>query len=143
MGYRSDVVIAFQFDDKDDLVVFATKLKLSGDEEIKKAFKEYRYTQAKPAYDENVVYVMYAHFENVKWYDSHPYPNVEAHTQIRHDALEHNAATLYLIVGEDLKDLHIGEDGFDNCKDYVLSELFSIERYINIANIDDVPINEL
>lgn len=141
MGYRSDVVIAFQFDDKDDLVAFATKLKFSGNEEIKKAFKEYRYTQAK-TFDCTNVFVMYAHFESVKWYRD--YPDVEAHIHILNDAAEHKAATLYLVVGKDIADLEQREDGFDNCKEYILTELFSIERYIQFdVNVDDIPINEL
>lgn len=141
MGYRSDVVLAYQFDDKNDLVAFATKLKLSSDSAEREAAKEYRYTRYKYGRIDATTYVMYAQFEGVKWYDG--YRDVASH-MIIHDKALRLAGTLYLRIGEETDDIEVRESGYDQCVEYVLPDLFSIARSIHTSrDVRSTPVNEL
>ena len=142
MGYRSDVILAYQFDNRDSLVAFATKLKLSSNDAEREAAKEYRYTRYRYGRINATTYVMYAQFEAVKWYDS--YADVASHKVIHDKAIDHGAATLYLRIGEEPDDIEANEAGYHQCVEYVLPDLFSITRNIHVStDVRNSPVNEL
>lgn len=132
MGYRSDVLIAYQFKDKAHLVGFLTVCRLLGDKHIADALKEYSFTKC------GDYPVMYGFYEDVKWYDS--FEEVNAHHSILDSAAQHEVQTLFIRIGEDTDDALYEEQGVDNT--YALHEYFNIHRYITV-DVTEIPFNDL
>ena len=126
MGYRSEVVIAYQFNSRDALLSFFTEQKLKGNSATAEAIDEYDIV------DYDKVYVAYAYFDWVKWYET--FPDVLAHMTMYHNANDKGIGTLYIRIGEDLNDEEYDENNNgDQSPDYMLHELFQINRYLDIS----------
>lgn len=117
MGYRSDVAIGFIFADEAELMGFAAALRLNPDENIQAALKEYKLLPGN---------VMYASFEDVKWYDS--YADVQSHEVILSAARERRIPNVFLRVGEEANDVTEELETYErNCWDEMY-EMFGVER---------------
>lgn len=132
MGYRSDVLIAYQFKDKAHLVGFLTVCRLLGDRHIADALKEYSFTMC------GDFPVMYGFYEGVKWYDH--FEEVKAHHSLLDSAAQHGVPTLFIRIGEDTDDAQYEEHGTEN--DYVLGDYFNIHRYISV-DVTEIPFETL
>ena len=100
MGYRSDVVNAIAFPNKDKLLSFLTECRLDGviDKE------ELDHYEVKVwSYNEGFVYVLHAEFTDVKWYDT--FDAVKQHTAMRELADSKSFPTCFLRIGEETDDL--------------------------------------
>lgn len=142
MGYRSDVIQAFQFNNKDDLVAFVTMVKLTGNDTMKEVLNQYKFTRYTYLEDYTYAYVMYFEQDSVKWYDSND--DVIAHNALLKQALNHKAAMIFIRAGEDLGDTNLDQGGYDNCESYILDELFNIRQEVYISeDVDDTPLDQL
>ena len=115
MGYRSYVTVAIGFPDVDAMASFVTERKLSGainEEELSyynvmkgSSYRGIRITNPDGSKqdlgDENTI--MYAHFEDVKWYES--YIDVQMHMGMIEKAKSLGLPTYYARIGEDYGDV--------------------------------------
>lgn len=143
MGYRSDVVVAIQFDDLNHLKTYLAKCKLLGDAYLNEAISKYEYSRIRRIYKSTCI-VMFMTLEGVKWYEG--YPDTNAHHQLRRLAWEAKAASILIRIGEEHDDtewdINVPMYKENGC---VLAELFSIDRklYIEVDPDKTVTLDEL
>lgn len=144
MGYRSDVVVAIQFDDLKHLRTFLAKCKLLGDAYLNEAISMYAYSRRQGAPTYPPCQIMFMTLHGVKWYEG--YPDINAHHQLRRLAWEANAASILIRIGEEHDDtewdINVPMYKENGC---VLAELFSIDRklYIEVDPDETVTLDEL
>ena len=144
MGYRSDVVVAMQFDDLNHLKTYLAKCKLLGDAYLNEAISMYSYYRRQGDSIYPPCQIMFMTLDGVKWYGG--YPDVSAHHQLRQLAWEVNASSILIRIGEEYDDtewdLYVPMHKEDGC---VLAELFSINRdlYIEVDPDETETLDEM
>lgn len=133
MGYRSDVVLGIAFPNTEALVSFVSAQRITGDRHMQEALKEYVVTRMCAAWKEGVV--MWASFEQVKWYPD--YPDVQAHEQILANARLLEYSTLQTEIGEETNDIKWEVDHRDKSDGGMLYECFNIRREIEQPNTSE------
>ena len=106
MGYRSDVAIAIAAPSVDALREFLAVAKVTLDypsDMIKDELSCYSVRIWGDEDDSPRPCVMYAHFEDVKWYPS--FSDVHLHADLIELAHKHNLATKFIRIGEDADDV--------------------------------------
>ena len=115
MGYRSDVVNAVAFENREKLLSFLTECRLldviSTQELATYKIKVFNY---KPYNTEKakIVYVLHGEFEDVKWYEH--FEAIKQHEAMRQSANDKGYPTCFIRLGEDTDDteenVHSGDD---------------------------------
>lgn len=126
MGYRSNVLLGIAFPNTDAMIAFASAQRVTGDEHTANAIKRYGVTYMSTDWGEGVV--MWACFENVKWYPD--YPEVAAHTRLLQKAIEEEYSTITIEVGEETSDTKYEVEHRDKSNGGMLFECFDLVRKI-------------
>lgn len=118
MGYRSDVVIAIEFEERVDLVSFVAFMRMNTSHISMPEVLDDMVTIP----DTNIMALV---CEGIKWYESYDYTQAAEH--IYNMAVERHASTVRIILGEQYDDIT-----YDiNCYEYsTLDQHFDIVRYI-------------
>ena len=121
MGYRSDVVIAIEFEKREQLVSFVAFMRMNTTPAMQEVLDD---MVSIP--DTNIIALMQ---EGIKWYDYYDYTQAAEH--IYEIARERNASTMRMIVGEEYNDITYNA----NCYEFsTLDQHFDVVRYIKFPS---------
>jgi len=118
MSYYSDVALGIAFPNKAALITFVSAQRITGDNHMQEAIKQYRVTDN----------VLWARYEDIKWYPEYDF--VRANEQIIANAKLLDYSTLYAEIGEELDDLKWELDEGKKSGWDILNDMFSIQRSI-------------
>lgn len=120
MGYRSDVVIAIEFEKREQLVSFVAFMRMNTTPAM-----QFVLNDMVSIPDTNIIALMQT---GVKWYGTYEY--IQAAEHLHNLARERGASTLRIILGERYDDTTYDEHipSFSTLHDY-----FDLERYIRFS----------
>jgi len=126
MGYRSDVVIAIEFEGREDLVSFVAFMRMNTKPAVQDVLND---MVSIP--ETNIIALI---IEGVKWYDTYEYTQAAEH--IHEIARDREASTMRMIVGEEYND--ITYDVHSGVGYSTLDQHFDVVRYIKFPS-DTAP----
>lgn len=117
MGYRSDVVIAIEFEKREQLVSFVAFMRMNTTPSMQEVLDD---MVSIP--DTNILALV---CEGIKWYDSYAY--VQAAEHLHAMAQERNASTMHIVIGEEYDDVTYQVNTYEYS---TLDQHFDLVRYI-------------
>ena len=118
MGYRSDVVIAIEFEEREQLVSFVAFMRMNT-----------RYISMQEVLDDMVTIpdtnILALVCEGIKWYESYDYTQAAEH--IHNMAGERGASSMRIIIGEEYDDVTYQVCTYEYS---TLDQHFDLVRYI-------------
>jgi hypothetical protein len=121
MGYRSDVVIAIEFEEREHLVSFIAFMRMNTTPAVQEVLDD---MVSIP--DTNIIALIQ---QGIKWYDTYEYTQAAEH--IYGMAKEREASTMCMIVGEEYNDITYDANCYPSSTAFsTLDQHFDIVRYI-------------
>ena len=133
MGYRSDVTLGISFPSAASLIAFVSAQRITGDNHMQEAIKQYRVTHMSSAWKGGVV--LWVSYEDAEWDPRYEY--VRAHEQIIANAKLLDYSTVFVEIGEEINDIKFEVDDKDKSDGEVLYECFNISRRITQPNTSE------
>jgi hypothetical protein len=133
MGYRSDVALGIAFPNKAALITFVSAQRITGDNHMQEAIKQYRVTHMSCGFGEGVV--LWVSYEDAEWDPLYEY--VRAHEQIIANAKLLDYSTIFVEIGEEINDIKFEVDHKDKSDGEVLYECFNISRRVIQPNTSE------